>query len=138
LRQILLNGGVLDRVFFGGKVSQSDLPGWYHQADLYISTSHVDGSSVSLMEAMACGLPAVVSDIPGNREWVTDGHNGWLFKDGDAGDLAAKVLVAFNRRRSLPEMGRRGRIVAEERADWKKNSQVLLKTYETALSFRAV
>lgn len=51
IRQILDNGGVSDRVTFGGQISQPELPNWYHMADLYISPSHVDGSSVSLMEA---------------------------------------------------------------------------------------
>ena len=101
IRQILINGGVLDRVTFGGQVSQTELPRWYHWADLYISPSHVDGSSVSLMEAMACGLPCLVSDIPGNREWVTEGENGWLFPDGDADALAAKILQAMDQRKHV-------------------------------------
>jgi len=56
IRQILMKGGVLDRVQYGGQVSQIDLPRWYHMADLFISPSHIDGSSVSLMEALACGV----------------------------------------------------------------------------------
>ena len=67
IRQILMNGGVMDRVHFGGHVSQEDLPRWYHMADLYISPSHVDGSSVTLMEALASGLPCLVSDIQATR-----------------------------------------------------------------------
>jgi glycosyltransferase involved in cell wall biosynthesis len=134
LRQILLSGDVMDRVYFGGKVAQADLPGWYHQADLYLSASHVDGSSVSLMEAMACGLPSVVSDIPGNREWVVNHHNGWLFRDGDADALAARILHAMDKRADLAEVGRRARQVAEQRADWDKNSLTLLNTYETIAS----
>jgi glycosyltransferase involved in cell wall biosynthesis len=134
LRGILDGGGVLDRVQFGGKVSQVELPYWYHQADLYISASHVDGSSVSLMEAMACGLPVIVSDIPGNREWVTDNDNGWLFRDGDVDDLAARIVQALEQRQRLPAIGRSARNVAEARADWKKNSAVLLQTYERAVS----
>ena len=63
-------------------------------ADLYISPSHVDGSSVSLMEALACGLPCLVSDIPANQEWVREGENGWLFPDGDDERLAGKILAA--------------------------------------------
>ena len=136
LRQIFLGAGVLDRVSFGGNVPQRDLPGWYHQADLYISPSHVDGSSVSLMEALACGLPVLVSDIPGNREWVTEGENGWLFRDGDAEDLAAKILHACEERGSLAEMGRRSRAIAEARADWKKNAAALLQTYEEVTALR--
>jgi L-malate glycosyltransferase len=77
---------------FWGQVGQRDLPRWYHMADIYISPSHVDGSSVSLLEALACGLPCLVSDIPGNKEWVEEGVNGWLFRDGDVDDLAEKIL----------------------------------------------
>jgi len=129
LRQILQNGGVLDRVTFGGQISQNDLPRWYHMADLYISPSHVDGSSVSLMEALACGLPCLVSDIPANKEWIVDNENGWLFRDGDADHLAEKILAAMNQREKMPEIGRASRRSAEMRADWKKNAEALMNAY---------
>ncbi len=130
IRAILEAGGMLDRVTFGGQISQHDLPYWYHQADLYISPSHVDGSSVSLMEALGCGLPCLVSDIPANQEWVKEGENGWLFRDGDANHLAEKILVAANQpRERLAELGAAARQTAEARADWTKNSQTLMETY---------
>jgi L-malate glycosyltransferase len=129
IRQILEDGGLLDRVAFGGQVSQTVLPDWYHRADLYISPSHVDGSSVSLMEALACGLPCLVSDIPANKEWVVEGENGWLFRDGDACHLAEKILTAISQRENLPSVGKSGRGTAELRADWKKNAEALLKVY---------
>jgi glycosyltransferase involved in cell wall biosynthesis len=84
------------------------------------------------MEALACGLPCLVSDIPANREWVTEGENGWLFPDGDVDALAAKILHAMDQRKSLPEIGRAARAVAEERADWKKNSAKLMQAYQQA------
>jgi glycosyltransferase involved in cell wall biosynthesis len=133
IRQILQNGGVFERVYFGGQVSQTDLPNWYHRADLYISPSHVDGSSVSLMEALACGLPCLVSDIPANKEWVSEGKNGWLFEDGNADMLAEKILYAIKDRKSLAKIGNASRVIAEERADWKKNAMKLMQTYETIL-----
>jgi len=132
LRQILSDGGVMERVHFGGQVSQSELPRYYQMADLYISASHVDGSSVSLMEALACGLPALVSDIPANREWVTEDVNGRLFPDGDADALASAILQAYEGRKNLVKIGRAARAVAEEKADWKKNFQKLLEAYELA------
>ena len=67
-----------------GAIPQAEIHRWYRKADLYVSPSHVDGSSVSLMEAMASGTPPLVSDIPANREWVREDANGWLFRDGDA------------------------------------------------------
>ena len=133
IRNILLNGGVLDRVQFGGQVSQTDLPRWYDMADIYISPSHVDGSSVSLMEALACGLPALVSDIPANKEWVREGVNGWLFPDGEADTLAAKILTVIAQRNKLPDIGRAARRSAQERADWKKNFAKLLEAYEQTI-----
>jgi glycosyltransferase involved in cell wall biosynthesis len=133
IRQILASAGVGDQVTFAGQISQTDLPRYYCMADLYISPSHVDGSSVSLMEALACGLPCLVSDIPANKEWVTENVNGWLFPDGDVNALAAKILAIFGTRKSFAKVGESARHVAEEKADWKKNFQVLLETYELVL-----
>ncbi len=133
IRSILMTGGVLERVQFPGQVSQSDLPRWYQMADLYVSPSHVDGSSVSLMEALACGLPCLVSDIPANREWVADGENGWLFPDGDADALAAKITAVMEQR-DQAVIRRAARQTAEQRADWSKNFAVLLQAYQKAVT----
>lgn len=133
LRKIFQSGGVEEYVTYGGQISQTELPRWYHMADLYISPSHVDGSSVSLMEALACGLPCLVSDIPANKEWVFENQNGWLFRDGDADQLAEKILAAMNQREKLPKIGRASRSEAEKRADWKKNAAALMKVYETII-----
>lgn len=133
IKQILDQAGVLKQVVFPGQVDQGDLPRYYHEADLYLSASHIDGSSVSLMEALACGLPVLVSDIPGNQEWVKPGVNGWWFRDGDADDLAIKIRMAVEQHQTLPPMGRAARQVAEAKADWSKNFSLLLDAYEMVL-----
>jgi glycosyltransferase involved in cell wall biosynthesis len=133
LRNIFTRGGVMDRVLLPGQVTQADLPHYYNMVDLYVSASHIDGSSVSLMEALACGRPVVVSDIPGNREWVESGVNGWWFEDGQVDDLAMKLLQVLDQRQQLIEMSRAARKLAEERADWGKNFPNLLNAYEAAL-----
>jgi len=133
IRQILLIGDVYDQVLFPGQVSYSDLPSYYRNADLYISASHSDGTSISLLEAFGCGTPAIVPDIPGNQEWITPGENGWLFPDGDAEALASAILNAMDQRQNLPEMGRKARLLAEARADWQKNFTQLEKAYAIAL-----
>ena len=134
IRGILQKGNVLDRVTFAGQISQADLPRWYHMADLYISPSHVDGSSVSLMEALACGLLCLVSDIPANKEWIEEGVNGWLFRDGDVDDLADKILHAIKSRRSFKKISDAARKTAEQKADWKKNFGKLLQAYDRAIN----
>ncbi len=133
IRQILMNGGVIDRVHFGGQVGQRDLPRWYHMADVYISPSHVDGTSVTLLEALASGLPCLVSDIPGNLPWVEEGVNGWLFRDGSVDDLAEKIRLALKSRRSFKRIGVAARQLAEQKADWRTNFGKLLSAYEQVL-----
>jgi glycosyltransferase involved in cell wall biosynthesis len=132
IRRILLVGGVFDRVQFPGLVTHADLPAYYQAADMYICASHSDGTSISLLEAFACGTPAIISDIPGNREWITPGVNGWLFPDGDANGLASFILQAIDGRNSLAEMGKKARQLAEARADWDKNFLQLEKAYALA------
>jgi len=86
------------------------------------------------MEALASGLPCLVSDIPGNREWIEDGVNGWLFRDGGVDDLAAKISSAIESRKSFKKIGESARRTAEEKADWEKNFGKLLETYDKVLS----
>jgi glycosyltransferase involved in cell wall biosynthesis len=129
---ILEEGKVTDKVFLGGRVPNQDLITYYGAADVYVTPSHVDGSSVSLMEAMACGLPVIASDIPANAEWIAEGQSGWLFPDGDVPALADLILQipSFD----LPAVGKRARKVAEKRADWRQNKQLLFRCWEQALT----
>jgi len=133
LRRIFVKGGVEERVIFPGHVSYVDLPRYYLMADLYVSASHSDGSSISLLEAMACGVPALVSDIPGNREWVIPEEHGWWFPDGDANALGAAILRAIDQRQQLSHMGRAARRIAESRANWEMNFPQIQKAFDIAL-----
>ena len=129
---ILSRAALADRVRFLGQVAYDELPACYRAADVYVSASRCDGTSVSLLEAMASGLPAIVSDIPANREWVEPGVNGWWFRDGDAAALAESILTASRAGKGLKEMGKRSRETAEARADWERNFPTLLRAYEIA------
>ena len=81
------------------------------------------------------GRPVLVSDIPGNKEWITPEREGWLFTDGDVEALAAGIVKAYSQRDlRLAEMGAAARLLAEQRADWRKNFQVLLEAYQMAVS----
>jgi glycosyltransferase involved in cell wall biosynthesis len=133
IQNIFAEGEVVDRVYFPGQVGYVALPDFYRKADLYLSASHTDGSSVSLLEAMASGCPVVVSDIPGNREWVQPGVNGWLFPDGDVRAMAQAILSAIEHHGNLAALGLAGRQIAEQRADWQKNFPKLLQAYELAV-----
>ena len=132
IRQMVSRAGMEDHVHFAGQVGYDDLPGYYRAADFYVSASHADGSSLSLLEAMACGLPVAVSDIASNREWVQPGVNGWWFTDGASEQLANVILQAVRDPMLRKEYGERARQITERRADWKINFQQLLQAYQLA------
>ena len=130
IRRILDNLG--EYVECPGWVDRATLPGYYCAADLYVSPSHCDGSSVSLLEALACSRPALVSDIPSNQEWVSPGVNGDLFHDNDSGSFIEK-LCSMSCDPGLEPLGERSRVIAEERADWSENFAHLLEAYQQAV-----
>lgn len=135
IRALVQDAGLSDRVHFPGQVSQGELPEYYRVADLYVSTSHSDGTSISLLEALASGLPVLVSDIPGNREWISPGAEGvagWLFRDGDPVDLAQHIEQILTRRAEFDAVSRRARSLAEARGDWEKNFPELFKAWTIA------
>ena len=122
--------GLEERVLFCGYKENESLAQYYRAADVYLSASHVDGSSVALMEAMSCGCPALVSDIPSNLEWVHDGREGWVFKDGSPRSLAQRIVEIARNRREVPEHGAAAQLKAEQDADWGRNFKKLLQTYQ--------
>lgn len=75
-----------DRVIFAGEVDNAALPVAYRRADVYVTASSVDGTSVSLLEAMASGTPVLASRIEGNAQWVSE-STGFQFDVGDIPQL---------------------------------------------------
>ena len=81
--------GVSDRVHLIGHVD--DVPGLMKASDAFALLSHSEGSPIAMVEAMAIGLPVVCSSIPGIRERITDGVDGYLVDPGDHNALAQRL-----------------------------------------------
>lgn len=126
--------GMSEQIHAPGTVEPEELPAYYRASDLYLSASHSDGTSVSLLESMACGIPSIVSDIPSNQEWVVPEGNGWWFQDGNAVELSERLTRAVATSEQLHKMGNRARQIAEERGDWKVNFSRLMEGYKMAAS----
>src|SRR6202043_2584064 len=75
--------GIGPLVHTAGRIGYDALPEYFRLADFYVSPVLSDGTSISLLEAMACGLPVVVTKGYGNLEWVIPGKNGWLGEPGE-------------------------------------------------------
>ncbi len=80
----------------------------YHRAELLVFPSLHDGFGFVVAEAMACGLPVIVTSNTGAADWVTP-ECGWIVPPGDAESLAAALADAMTRRAELNGMGQRAR-----------------------------
>jgi glycosyltransferase involved in cell wall biosynthesis len=92
LERLATDLGISTKVHFIGKVDEADLPAIMRASCCYVSAASVDGTSVSLLQAMACGVPVVVSDCPGNLGWVTDNVTGRTFPVADTRALGQALL----------------------------------------------
>ncbi|MGH7731183.1 MAG: glycosyltransferase [Candidatus Eiseniibacteriota bacterium] len=91
------------------------------RAEIYLSSARSDSTSLSLLEAMAAGALPVVTDIEGNREWVSEGEGARLFPPGDPGALAAALERALDARAWAEAARSRNRRVVEARGDRERN-----------------
>lgn len=84
--------GLSTRVTFAGRVDSITVPLWLQASNAFALVSPNEGFSCALSEAMAAGLPAVVSDIPANRQLVADGVHGFTVTVGDTDAIARCFL----------------------------------------------
>lgn len=80
-------------------------------SDVHVAVSRQEGLSINNIEAMACGLPLVASDIRGHRDVIADGRNGFLFPPDDPGTMVEKIVLLHGDR------DLRGRIARNNAAD---------------------
>jgi glycosyltransferase involved in cell wall biosynthesis len=86
--------GIQARVRFLG--FETDVRSWMRAADGFLLTSLREGLPMVLIEAAACGLPAVATDVAGTREIVVDGQTGWLAPAGSPTELAGKMRTLMS------------------------------------------
>jgi len=138
VEEMIAARGLGDVVRRPGRLPEEELGHLFAHADIYLSCSLSDGTSVSLLEALAYGLPVVVTDAPGNREWVEGqggggAEGGWLAPPGDAGAFAQALVQAAHLDASQRQsVALRHRALVESRADWHANTRRLLAVYQQA------
>jgi glycosyltransferase involved in cell wall biosynthesis len=138
LRQQVAHLGLTGAVTFAGYVPQEDMGQYYRAADVFALASDFDNSPNVVLEAMACGLPVVATDVGGVSEYVMAGRGGTLVDRGDACMLArvlggwlsdagrSREAGAFNRQRVL------------EHFSWRASAQRLLDVYLEVLDRRTM
>jgi L-malate glycosyltransferase len=125
IEQAILESDALARIKRFGSTENAEIGKLLAESDVYLSASLSDGTSISLLEAMATGLPVVITDIPCNREWVDAGDGGYLAPAGDSASFADALLALACDAEARARMGERNRREAECRAEWNENVGML-------------
>jgi sugar transferase (PEP-CTERM/EpsH1 system associated) len=92
-----------------------NIPELLNCMDLYVQSSLYEGFSNTIIEAMACGLPVIATDVGGTADLFNDGQQGWLFTREDDETLAALVLRLKQDSELRKSMGRKARQRVVER-----------------------
>lgn len=129
--------GVSENVRFVGMLPNDVLPDCLTSADVYVSTSLSDaGIAASTAEAMACGLPVVVTDFGDNGSWVRDGETGYLFPCGDSDRLAERLILLLRDAQLRERLGANGRREIVERNSYHCEMGKMERIYEELIRRR--
>ena len=128
--------GVDSAVSFAGYVPQDQMAPYYRAADVFALASEFDNSPSVVLEAMACGVPVVASDVGGVAEYVRTDRGGSLVPRGDAPAMARALgqwLGDADRRRAASAFNRQ---LVLERFSWRASAERLLEVYREVLDRR--
>jgi UDP-glucose:(heptosyl)LPS alpha-1,3-glucosyltransferase len=118
--------GVDKQIVFLGNVQ--DISRYYAVSDLLVLPTFYEAFSVATLEALASGLPLIVTEVNGTEELVREGYNGYFVRR-DSGDVAGKIQVFLEDRDKLAELGANGRKSAEGYS-WDIITEKVLRVYE--------
>ena len=111
--------GMQEKIIFADPVADKDLPKYYNLAEIVIlpSIDRSEAFGITLIEALACAKPVIAANLPGVREVVKNGENGFVFEVKNEGDLASRINILLNDSDLMNKMGETGRKNAEKYYD---------------------
>ena len=107
-----------------------DVMGLMQACDLFVMPSRYEGLSLAMIEAMACGLPIIASDVRGLKDYITNEQNGLLFPAGDYKTLAERILQLANNRELRSKLSQGARESFEKEYDMRKNIRSIDKLFK--------
>jgi glycosyltransferase involved in cell wall biosynthesis len=122
-------------ILFAGP--RDDVERWYAAMDVDLITSRSEGTTTTALEAQACGVPVVSTDVGAVHEVVKDGVTGFLVPPGDAVAVATATLALLEDEVRRSEMARAGRVAAVERFGLESAADLRARAYESALEHAA-
>jgi len=124
---------LLQQVRFHGRVGDQAMVQAIQRCRVSVSVPTSDATSVSVLESMACGLPIIATDLPANRQWVTE-RGGWIVPVRDVDAVAQALLAAYDHPERLAQMGAHNRDLIEHQASRRGQMDAMWRLYEKLLA----
>jgi glycosyltransferase involved in cell wall biosynthesis len=131
--------GIASRCHFAGSVKDDGLVETYRSADVFAfpSTSAAEAFGLVAVEAQACGIPVVASDLPGVRTVIANGETGFLIPVGDGAALAERLSEILKNTDVRQRMGEAARRRVLDRFTWTKHMDGLMGVYSNLCASRS-
>ena len=120
-----------------GPVKHERLKLWMNLCDMFLLPSYNEGLPVSMLEAMACGKPVIVSDVGGISEVVRDKENGLLIEPKDVDSLVKAINFLLDNPDKARELGEKAKRVIFENYTWIKNAERTIDVYREILESKS-
>ena len=120
INKIINEKSLQNHIFLLGGYDNNKLQDIFLNHHIYISASHRDGTSISLLEAMACGVFPIVTRIESNKYWLEDGKTALMFERGNAQELSNKIIITIDNDELIKKAIQINRKLVEEKADREK------------------
>ncbi|MDA4117646.1 MAG: glycosyltransferase family 4 protein, partial [Thaumarchaeota archaeon] len=115
------------------RVPNNELPGYYCRANVFVLPSYYEAFAKVVIEAMACGVPAVSSRMGGALDAIEDGKTGLLFEYGNVDALSNAILSILDDDRLAKRMGALARMRVQKYFTWKEVANRVDAAYRQAL-----
>lgn len=129
MRKVAMELEVMDRISLPGGVSKATVPDWISKGDIFLNTTNVDNAPVSVLEAMACGLCVVSTNVGGIPYFLKHEEDALLVPPDDVQVMAAAVRRIYREPGLAERLSLNGRAKAEQ-FDW----SAILPQWEELLS----
>jgi glycosyltransferase involved in cell wall biosynthesis len=134
VRQVVKDYGLENHITFLGGFDNDKLPELLHAHDVYISATHWDGTSISLLETMACGTFPIVSRIKSNLSWLKEDKTCFMFECQDHEELAEKIQLCCADPELVRSATKLNRSMVEQKGSRELNMSILEQKYYEILS----
>ncbi len=116
-QQVAVKLGVRDLITFPGGIPKTEVPLWMNRGDIFLNTTNVDNTPVSVLEAMACGLCVVSTNVGGIPYLIEDEKEALLVSPNDPDNMAYAICRLLTDHSLAENISRNARRKAEE-FDW--------------------